>query len=116
MFLGGLLSLWNEISLRLNFLSEHYFDFEKEIEDCDEKIAEQDDLEYDMEQIGGFFDESVRERTELEKGKLQSEKESVAKKMDMFLCDMQMLTKQINECKAMIAEQGSERDGQVQLC
>lgn len=115
MFLGGLLSLWNEISLRLNFLSEHYFDFEKEIEDCDEKIAEQDDLEYDMEQIGGFFDESVRDRTELEKGKLQSEKESVAKKMDMFLCDMQMLTKQINECKAMIAEQDSGRDGQVQL-
>ena len=115
MFLGGLLSLWNEISLRLNFLSEHYFDFEKEIEGCDEKIAEQDDLEYDMEQIDGFFDESVRARTELEKGKLQSEKESVAKKMDMFLCDMQMLTKQINECKAVIAQQDSERDGQVQL-
>lgn len=115
MFLGGLLSLWNEISLRLNFLSEHYFDFEKEIEGCDEKIAEQDDLEYDMEQIGGFFDQSVRNRTELEKGKLQSEKESVAKKMDMFLCDIQMLTKQINECKAVIAQQDSERDGQVQL-
>lgn len=115
MFLGGLLSLWNEISLRLNFLSEHYFDFEKEIEGCDEIIAEQDDLEYDMEQIGGLFDQSVRNRTELEKGKLQSEKESVAKKMDMFLCDIQMLTKQINECKAVIAQQDSERDGQVQL-
>jgi predicted phage tail protein len=115
MFLGGLLSLWNEISLRLNFLSEHYFDFEKEIDDCVQKIQVLDDLQYDMEQLGGTFDESVRNRTELEMGKLQSEKESVAKKMDMFLCDMQMLTKQINECKALIAENDTEGDSQVQL-
>ena len=113
-FLGGLLSLWNEISLRLNFLSEHYFSFEKEINDCRDKIKELDELEYDLEQTGGSFDSSERNRTELEVRKLQSEKESVAKKMDMFLCDMQMLTKQINECKVLIAVHSKDKS-QVQL-
>jgi hypothetical protein len=115
MFLGGLLSLWNEISLSLNFLSEHYFDFEKEIDKCVEKIRVLDEIEYDLEQVGGSFDSSDRNRIEREMGKLQSEKESVAKKMDMFLCDMQMLTKQVNECKTLITEQASKSDGQVQL-
>lgn len=115
MFLGGLLSLWNEISLRLNFLSEHYFDFENEINDCLEKVKIMDELQYDMERVGGVFDSKERNRIELEMGKLQSEKESVAKKMDMFLCDMQMLTKQINECKALIAEQSSKEEVQVLL-
>ncbi|RAI71902.1 hypothetical protein DOZ80_08700 [Pseudomonas fluorescens] len=114
-FLGGLLSLWNEISLRLNFLSEHYFDFEKEIENWLEQIKVLDELEYDMEQIGGFFDPKERSRIELEIRKLQSEKEGVAKKMDMFLCDIQAITKQINECKALIAEQTSKDEAQVQL-
>lgn len=116
MFLGGLLSLWNEISLRLTFLSEQYLDFEKEISDCDARTAALDDLDYDMEQIGSEFDSSTsRERIELEKNKLESEKEQVAKKMDMFLCDMQSLTKQINDCKAMISEQASDNDDQVRL-
>lgn len=115
MFLGGLLSLWNEISLCLNFLSDHYFGFEKEVNDRSERIKVLDELEYDLEKTGGFFDSKERNRTELEIGKLQSEKESVAKKMDMFLCDMQMLTKQINECKVLIAEQVGKGDSQVQL-
>lgn len=115
MFLGGLLSLWNEISLRLTFLSEQYLDFEKEISECDSKIAGLDDLEFDMEKMGGIFDASSRDRIELEKNKLESEKEQVAKKMDMFLCDMQSLTKQINDCKALIAEQGSDNDDEVRL-
>lgn len=116
MFLGGLLSLWNEISLRLTFLSEQYLDFEKEISDCDVRTAALDDLDYDMEQMGTAFDSSSsRDRIELEKNKLESEKEQVAKKMDMFLCDMQSLTKQINDCKALISEQASDNDDQVRL-
>lgn len=114
MFLGGLVSLWNEISLRIAFLSEHYFDFEKEIGFCLDKIKEQDELEYDLERSGGTFNSKDRNRTELEIRKLQSEKESVAKKMDMYLCDLQMLTKQINECKAL-AMQSSKENCQVQL-
>ncbi|WP_095112944.1 VPA1269 family protein [Pseudomonas sp. Irchel 3H7] len=115
MFLGGLLSLWNEISLRLTFLSEQYLDFEKEISDFHSKIAGLDELEFDMEKMGGIFDASSRDRIELEKNKLESEAEQVAKKMDMFLCDMQSLTKQINDCKALIAEQGSDNDDEVRL-
>ncbi len=114
MFLGGLVSLWNEISLRITFLSEHYFDFEKEIGFCLNQIKEQDDLEYDLERSGGIFDSKDRNRAELEVRKLQSEKESVAKKMDMYLCDLQMLTKQINECKAL-ALQSSKTNSKVQL-
>lgn len=115
MFLGGLLSLWNEISLHLNFLSERYFCFETEIDEFRDRIKVMDELEYDLEKNGGSFDSRERNRTELEVGKLQSEKESVAKKMDMFLCDMQMLTKQINECKVLIAQQSGKDENQVQL-
>lgn len=55
MFLGGLLSLWNEISLHLNFLSERYFGFESEIDDHRDKIRMMDELEYDLEKNGGFL-------------------------------------------------------------
>ncbi|MNQ57174.1 Phage integrase family protein [compost metagenome] len=115
MFLGGMLSLWNEISLSIKFLSEHYLTFEREVSECLEKIKVEDELEYDLEKAGGVFDSGERNRIEREMRKLQSEKESVAKKMDMFFCDMQMLTKQINECKALIADSAGKDNGQVQL-
>nr|ELU0818316.1 hypothetical protein [Pseudomonas putida] len=115
MFLGGMLALWNAISLELNLLAKHYLDFETEIDDCIDKIQEMDELEYDLEQTGGIFDSKERNRTELEIRKLQSEKESLAKKMDMFFCDLQMLTKQINECKKIIALPEGKDESKVQL-
>jgi hypothetical protein len=90
-------------------------DFETEIDDCIDKIQEMDELEYDLEQTGGIFDSKERNRTELEIRKLQSEKESLAKKMDMFFCDLQMLTKQINECKKIIALPEGKDESKVQL-
>jgi hypothetical protein len=115
MFLAGMLALWNAISFELNSLSNTYLDFEKEIENCLERIQVLDELEYDQEQNGIAFDCRDRNRTELEIRKLQSEKESIAKKMDMLFCDLQALTKQINECKKLIMLQPSKDEDQVQL-
>lgn len=115
MFLGGMLALWNAISLELNLLSKHYLDFEIEIDSCVEKIQKMDELEYDLEKSGCIFDSRERNFTELQIRKLQSEKESIAKKMDMFFCDLQMLTKQINECKKIVSLQDGKDEIKVQL-
>jgi hypothetical protein len=110
-FLGGLVALWNEESLRLNLYSEKYGDLDRQVEQHRDRVQELDYLETEMEESGQEFDSRERLRIEASIRKLQGELEGVAKKMDMFLCDMQAITRLIEDCKVVLREQaGKETD------
>lgn len=102
MFLGGLVSLWNEISLRMVFLSENYQSLEVKLAELKHYSQSLEEKQYDAEQSGHSFDVLPLRKSQIEIRRLQSELESVAKKMDMFLCDMQSLTRHINDCRSVM--------------
>ncbi|PPA03539.1 hypothetical protein C4E44_13715 [Pseudomonas sp. MWU12-2312b] len=106
-FLGGLVAIWNEISLRVNLYSEKYGELDSQIEQHRNKVQELDYLEIEMEEAGKEFDSRERLRIEAAIRKLQGELEGVAKKMDMFLCDMQAVTKLIDDCKVVLRDQAA---------
>lgn len=107
-FLGGLVALWNEESLRLNLYSEKYSDLDRQVEQHRDRVQELDYLETEMEENGQEFDSRERLRIEASIRKLQGELEGVAKKMDMFLCDMQAITRLIEDCKVVLREQAAK--------
>lgn len=95
-FLGGLLSITNEILLEANGQSELCRQLQDKISAIEEQIAELDRQEYIANLKQQVFDASIQ-RTPLEfkLRKLESEYESAAKKMDMLLCDLQSAYKLI---------------------
>ena len=103
-FIGGLLSLANEISLQANYQFEQISSLECKIEYLKQCIEEQEDAQYETEQAGEKFDPGERNSLELKIRKLNSEMESAAKKADMFLCDIQAISRLINQSQAMINE------------
>jgi hypothetical protein len=103
-FIGGLLSLANEISLQANYQFEQIASLESKIEALKLRIEEQEDIQYETEKAGGRFDPGERNYLELKIRKLNSEMESAAKKADMFLCDIQAISRLINQSQAMINE------------
>jgi len=104
-FLGGLTALWNEISLNVKLQWEHYADMDRKLTGYRESLQELENEEFDTVSSGNVFDSKERIHIEVAKRKLQSEMEGVAKKMDMHLCDMQALTKLINESRVVINKQ-----------
>ncbi|WP_231501088.1 VPA1269 family protein [Pseudomonas simiae] len=119
-FMGGLAALWNEISLSANLLWEHYSTLENEQQQHRNRIQELDYLEAQMEASGGEFDELERLQCERANRKLHSEMEGVATKMDMYLCDMQAITKLIEDSKIALDRQAQSKGavahgGSVQL-
>jgi hypothetical protein len=101
-FLGGLLSLWNEISLRVRFLGDHHMSVNEGIQIKVHRIQILDNLESDTFHDGGIFDSNERDRLQVEIRKSRAEMEGLAMKVDTFLCDMQALTRMINQCKEIL--------------
>lgn len=119
-FLGGLAALWNEMSLSANLLWEHYSTLENEQQQYRNRIQELDYLEAQLEASAGEFDERERLQCERANRKLHSEMEGIATKMDMYLCDMQAITKLIEDSKIALDRQAKSNvegahDGSVQL-
>ncbi|WDH24414.1 VPA1269 family protein [Pseudomonas chlororaphis] len=110
-FLGGLVALWNEESLQLNLYSEKYGELDRQVEQHRDRVQELDYLEAEMEESGQEFDSRERLRIEASVRKLQGELEGVAKKMDMYLCDMQAITKLIEDCKVVLRDQAAKGSG-----
>lgn len=94
-FLGGLLSLTNEILLEANEQSHMCGQLQDKVSAIQDRLAELDRMEYlaNAKQIP--FDGAERNPLELKLRKLESEYESAAKKMDMLLCDLQASYKHI---------------------
>lgn len=88
-FLGGLLSLTNEILLQSNEQAEVCCKLQDKIDLTTESIEDLERQEYVANLKKQSFDTSLRDRLEFGQRKLESEYESTAKKMDMLLCDLQ---------------------------
>lgn len=88
-FLGGLLSIVNEILLEANEQSEICQQLQDRLDAVNEKVNELDRQEYLANLKQKSFDSSQRPSLEFKLRKLESEYESAAKKMDMLLCDLQ---------------------------
>ena len=94
-FLGGLLSLTNEILLEANEQSRICGQLQDKVSAIQNRLAEMDRIEYVANAKQIPFDGTERGPLELKLRKLESEYESAAKKMDMLLCDLQASYKHI---------------------
>ncbi|MGB0466641.1 MAG: gamma-mobile-trio integrase GmtZ [Pontibacterium sp.] len=94
-FLGGLLSITNEILLEANDQSEVCRQLQEKVQVINEKVSELDRQEYLANLKQKPFDANQRSSLEFKLRKLESEYESAAKKMDMLLCDLQSAYKLI---------------------
>ncbi|MDC0603540.1 VPA1269 family protein, partial [Aliiglaciecola sp.] len=88
-FLGGLVSITNEISLQANMQSKQCIALQQKITSVDDKLEEISRQEYLAQRKGEKFDDSLKHSLEIRIRKLESEYECAAKKLDMYLCDMQ---------------------------
>lgn len=109
-FLGGLLSLANEISLQANYQSKHYAKFESEVNVLRSVIDKFDEEEYEANKKCVKFNSTERDFAEIKIRKLQSESESAAKKLDMLLCDLQAIGVLIRQCEALANRKASSAD------
>jgi len=103
-FLGGLLSISNEISLQANHQAVQYNELQSASENISMKIEALDKEEYDAIKNNIVFDETQRNNINLHYRKAQSEEESAAKKLNMLLCDLQAATRLLKQSHALINE------------
>lgn len=107
-FLGGMVALWNEISLNVNLLWDKYSELDSRKEKNRLRIQQLDYLEAECETTGKTFDERERLHCEAANRKLHSEMEGVATKIDMYLCDMHAITKLVEDSRAVLKQQSSQ--------
>lgn len=105
-FIGGLLSVSNEVSLQSRLQFEHFSELEEQGISLKHKIDTLEDTEYDCQQVGSEFDASELNQLRLRRRKVLSEAESAAKKLDVYLCDLQSAARLIKQCKVLINEGG----------
>lgn len=108
-FIGGLLYIANEISLQAAIQFDHIADINSKIAEVSQAIEELDDAEYAASKVGEKFDTRDRTSIEMKARKLQSELESAAKKADLFLCDIQSVSRLINQSQAVLNEQVAQK-------
>lgn len=114
-FLGGLLSLTNEILLQSNIQSSQCAELQSEIDAISERISELERKQYIADVKMEFFDNSDLSQLEFELRKLESEYESSAKKMDMYLCDLQASYKLIQMCQSLVDDVSSTEGNKLSL-
>lgn len=101
-FLGGLLSITNEILLLSNNQSHTCRELQNQISQLENQLGELDKIEYVANIKGEPFDSSRRIKLEADQRRLESDYESAAKKLDMLLCDIQSAYRLIRQCQTAI--------------
>ncbi|MCL7942964.1 VPA1269 family protein [Marinobacter sp. ATCH36] len=114
-FLGGLLSITNEILLEANDQSDVCQQLQDKVSVINEKVTELDRQEYLANLKQQPFDTSQRSPLEFKLRKLESEYESAAKKMDMLLCDLQSSYKLIQLSQSVANGRLESDDANVAL-
>lgn len=110
-FLGGLIALWNEISLVVNLNWQSHADLDEKLDVHRSRLQQLRNEQYDCEQTGRYFDDFDIRKLNVGIRKLESEQEGVVTKMDMYICDLQSLAKLISECQAVLkSNNGEEHD------
>ncbi len=88
-FLGGLLAVTNEILLQSNRQSQICQSMQEKLTEIVNQLRDHERTEYQATKTGQAFDNKKRMALEAEERRLESDYESAAKKLDMFLCDLQ---------------------------
>ncbi|AEG01202.1 gamma-mobile-trio integrase GmtZ [Methylomonas methanica] len=114
-FLGGLLSLTNEILLQSNEQAEVCCRLQEKIDQTTEAIEELERQEYVSNLKKLDFDATRRDQLEVRQRKLESEYESAAKKMDMLLCDLQAAYQLVKLSQSIVNELKTEESKSLSL-
>ncbi|WP_417509600.1 VPA1269 family protein [Methylophaga sp.] len=114
-YLGGLLSITNEILLESNNQSEICRQLQEKIAVINHKLEDIDRQEYMATLKQKTFDSSQRSPLEFKVRKLESEYESAAKKMDMLLSDLQAVYKLIQLSQSVANRQVESNDASLAL-
>lgn len=114
-YLGGLLSITNEILLESNNQSEICRQLQEKIAVINLKLEDLDRQEYMATLKQKTFDSSQRSPLEFKIRKLESEYESAAKKMDMLLSDLQAAYKLIQLSQSVANGQIESNDTKLAL-
>lgn len=109
-FLGGLISLQNEICLQARIQYEKYSDIEVRINELNKAVDACDDEQLKSLKLGKKYDSGDRDFNESRIRKLRSELEGAAMKLDMFLCDIQSIAKLVKQCEALLNKQVHQKD------
>jgi hypothetical protein len=116
-FMMGLAAIFNELCLAINTQSQRYSHLEKELDDTVTKI---DILSHQIyQQKSQSTQTSMLEAEKLklqsERRKLNSEIEVKAKKMDLYMSDMNALHKHLLSCQSIMNKDSSSEDTKLQL-
>ena len=104
-YLGGLLSVTNEILLQSNIQSDKCNSLQVKIQAVSQKLHQFDKQEY-MANIKNIkFDDSKRIELEIDERKLASDYESAAMKLNILLCDLQAAYGHIKRSQMLINHQ-----------
>lgn len=101
-FLGGLLSLANEISLSARMQFDHLDSMGQKVTSIEERVRELGYQQHDAEALGLVFDETPIRELELEKLAIKGQMETASQKANMYLSDMNSINRLANQCQAVI--------------
>lgn len=101
-YLGGLLSISNEILLQTNIQSVQCSDLQSKSDEISTALDILDREEYLAELEQREVDPSNRRRLESNKRRLESDYENSAMKLDVFLCDLQASYRLIKLCSKIV--------------
>jgi hypothetical protein len=111
-FLGGLLSITNEILLQSNTQSRKCHNLQEKVNDIESQLGGLDKAEYIANLKGEKVDLTKRIGLESEERRLEADYESAAKKLDMLLCDIQSAYGWIRRSQMLINKEQSLQDDQ----
>jgi hypothetical protein len=102
-FLMGLAALYNELTLALSVQASRHSELQKELQEIVYKIELVSHQQYENLKISAVNHELATEKASLQaaRRKLNSEIETRAKKMDMFLTDLNFLYRHIQNSRAI---------------
>ncbi|WP_117140644.1 gamma-mobile-trio integrase GmtZ [Pseudomonas amygdali] len=103
-FLGGLLSLGNEISLSARMQFDHLDSMEHEVAKIEDRLRELGFQQHDAEAAGLVFDETPISELEIEKLAIKGQIETASQKANMYLSDMNSINRLAKQCQAIMNE------------
>lgn len=110
-FLGGLLSLGNEISLAATLQFDHISEMQERIAELEERASQCRDEQYEVEKLGNTYNETELNQIELEVAGIEGQISNASRKADMYLSDMNAIKRLIEQCQAVINDRVDNDDG-----
>lgn len=104
-FLGGLLSLGNEISLAATFQFDHIHDMEQKNAELEQRADECRNDQNDVENAGNVYNTVELDELEAQITGNEGQISTASRMADIYLSDMNAIKRQIEQCQAILNEQ-----------